>query len=52
MDEEVMRKHIELYVNDFSIDLKATGRQAVQQLHNIYQQQHGMAESRDLFIQG
>ncbi|MEO7312506.1 MAG: 1,4-dihydroxy-6-naphthoate synthase [Chitinophagaceae bacterium] len=29
MDEAVMRRHIDLYVNDFSIDLGAEGRNAV-----------------------
>lgn len=29
MDEDVMKKHIALYVNDFSIDLGETGRRAV-----------------------
>jgi 1,4-dihydroxy-6-naphthoate synthase len=32
MDEEVMKKHIALYVNDFSIDLGETGRGAVELL--------------------
>lgn len=32
MDEEVMKKHIALYVNTFSVDLGDTGRQAVELL--------------------
>ena len=32
MSEEVMYKHIDLYVNDFSIDLGVEGRRAVQTL--------------------
>lgn len=32
MDEEVMKKHIALYVNEFSIDLGITGKKAVQLL--------------------
>ena len=32
MDEEVMKKHIALYVNEFSIDLGKTGREAVELL--------------------
>src|SRR5215203_7086074 len=35
MEEDVMRKHIELYVNDFSIDLKEEGRKAVEQLYLV-----------------
>jgi 1,4-dihydroxy-6-naphthoate synthase len=30
MDEEVRRKHIELYVNEFSVDLGKTGRKAIE----------------------
>ncbi len=32
MDEEVMKKHIALYVNQFSIDLGTTGKNAIQLL--------------------
>ena len=34
MNPEVMRKHIELYVNDYSIDLGEKGRKAVTYLYN------------------
>ncbi len=34
MSEEVMKKHIALYVNDFSIDLGETGINAVKLLFN------------------
>ncbi len=37
MSEEIMRKHIDLYVNDYSKDIGNTGKIAVQQLLNIYQ---------------
>ncbi len=37
MSEEVMRKHIDLYVNNFSIDLGEEGRNSVEKLLNIYQ---------------
>jgi len=37
MSEDVMRKHIELYVNAFSTDLGAEGRNAVLKLLNVYQ---------------
>lgn len=33
MDDAVMMKHIALYVNDFSVDLGAAGRQAVEALY-------------------
>ncbi|RFM34281.1 1,4-dihydroxy-6-naphthoate synthase [Chitinophaga silvisoli] len=32
MEESVMRQHIELYVNDFSLDLGETGRAAIERL--------------------
>ena len=32
MDEEVMQKHINLYVNEFSLDLGIAGRKAVWKL--------------------
>ncbi len=34
MEEEVMRNHIQLYVNDFSIDLGTKGREAITTLYN------------------
>jgi 1,4-dihydroxy-6-naphthoate synthase len=36
MEEEVMRKHIELYVNNYTVDLGNEGRQAVQTFRDIY----------------
>ena len=35
MDEEVMRRHIELYVNRYSIDLGEEGRRAIEQLETV-----------------
>jgi 1,4-dihydroxy-6-naphthoate synthase len=37
MSEEVMRKHINLYVNEYSLDLGMDGKKAIEQLLNIYQ---------------
>jgi 1,4-dihydroxy-6-naphthoate synthase len=50
MEEEVMRKHIELYVNDFSLDLKEAGRKAIEQLHRVYQKQKPSTALPGLFI--
>ncbi|MGC4037062.1 MAG: 1,4-dihydroxy-6-naphthoate synthase [Chitinophagaceae bacterium] len=36
MSEDVMRKHIELYVNDFSLDLGENGRKAIGILHQTF----------------
>lgn len=38
MNEEVMRKHIDLYVNDYSINLGENGKKAVQKLMDVYAQ--------------
>ncbi|HET9056211.1 MAG TPA: 1,4-dihydroxy-6-naphthoate synthase [Chitinophagaceae bacterium] len=41
MNEEVMRKHIELYVNDFSLHCGDTGKKAIEELLLVYQKLHG-----------
>jgi len=38
MEEKVMRQQIELYVNDYSIDLAEEGKEAVRKLLTVYQQ--------------
>ena len=38
MSEAVMRQHIDLYVNDFSVDMGETGKNAIETLVHIYQQ--------------
>lgn len=51
MEEAVMRQHIDLYVNDFSLDLGAGGRMAVQRFIEIYEQgKHVSAGTRDIFV--
>lgn len=40
MSETVMRQHINLYVNNYSIDLEKDGKTAVLKLIEVYQQQH------------
>ncbi|MCF3111484.1 1,4-dihydroxy-6-naphthoate synthase [Niabella sp. CC-SYL272] len=40
MSEEVMRKHIDLYVNDYSLDLGSEGRAAVDTLSEVYSRLH------------
>jgi 1,4-dihydroxy-6-naphthoate synthase len=36
MSEEVMRQHIDLYVNNFSLDLGQEGKAAIASLHEVY----------------
>ena len=38
MSEEVMRQHIDLYVNNYSFDLGIEGRLAIETLHDVYNQ--------------
>jgi 1,4-dihydroxy-6-naphthoate synthase len=45
MDPEVMKKHIDLYVNDYSVDLGAKGRQAVLYMYRSMVGQGRIAES-------
>ena len=41
MSEEVMRKHIDLYVNQYSIALGSEGKSAIKKLMDVYQQTKG-----------
>ena len=36
MSEQVMRQHINLYVNDFTIDMGLTGKEAIAQLEHVW----------------
>ena len=40
MDEAVMRQHIALYVNNFSIELGEAGQAAIQTFHKVYAKSH------------
>lgn len=53
MSEEVMRQHIDLYVNNFSLDLGDDGKLAIETLHNVFLELNNL-ESDDedvLFMQ-
>ena len=52
MEEEVMRKHIDLYVNDYSRDMGNAGRNAIENLQGIFTQIHHIApaEEETLFL--
>lgn len=51
MSEEVMRKHIDLYVNNFSIQLGDEGMQAVHRFLDVYGNMHQLpvAEIKNIF---
>ncbi|MGB5006546.1 MAG: 1,4-dihydroxy-6-naphthoate synthase [Ferruginibacter sp.] len=53
MSESVMRKHIDLYVNDHSLDLGEAGKSAVQKLLTVYQRTYPATHIApgDIFIQ-
>jgi 1,4-dihydroxy-6-naphthoate synthase len=40
LDEAVMRQHVDLYVNDFSLGLGEAGRRAVETLLRVWREQH------------
>jgi len=53
MSEDVMRQHIELYVNNFSIDLGNDGRQAIETLYKVAATQlpvSSVQSSSELFL--
>ena len=50
MSEEVMRKHIDLYVNQYSIELGTIGQNAIQQLISVYQYSHGGENNAQQFF--
>ncbi|HUC83415.1 MAG TPA: 1,4-dihydroxy-6-naphthoate synthase [Flavisolibacter sp.] len=49
MEEEVMRKHIELYVNNYSLNLGSEGKAAIEKLYQVYQQTAGLQHTTSLF---
>jgi len=53
MEELVMRQHIDLYVNNFSISLGDDGKQAVKKLLSVYEQQHpgSLKDHHHLFVE-
>jgi 1,4-dihydroxy-6-naphthoate synthase len=36
MEENVMRQHIDLYVNDYSLDLGKDGKDAIKTLYEVF----------------
>jgi 1,4-dihydroxy-6-naphthoate synthase len=46
MSEDIIRKHIDLYVNDFSLNIGANGKTAVRKLLIVFKQDFG----DDIFV--
>ncbi len=54
MSEEVMRKHIDLYVNNYSLELQEKGKQAVSTLLNVFKNMHpdaALLEEKEVFVE-
>lgn len=47
MSEEVMRKHIDLYVNNYSLNLGEEGKKAIITLYNTFLSMNNMASSKN-----
>ena len=41
IDEKVMEQHIELYVNDYSLDFGRKGKEAIEALYGVYKKMEG-----------
>ena len=51
MSEDVMRKHIDLYVNDYSIDLGEMGKNAVKKIIAVYNEVNGLQrKAENIFL--
>jgi len=51
MNEEIMQKHIDLYVNDYSLDLGEKGKSAIKKLYQDAEKINGFPNvSEDIFI--
>jgi len=50
MQEAVMRQHIDLYVNDYSIDLGDEGRKAVKMMSKYMLQERGIEIKENIFV--
>lgn len=47
LSENVMRQHIELYVNNYSLELGDDGREAIRLLHETFLTLHGMEKDEE-----
>lgn len=52
MSEDVMRQHIDLYVNNYSLDLGEEGKLAIENLHQVFQEINNQEseEEESLFL--
>ncbi len=50
MSEDVMRKHIDLYVNNYSLELGENGKSAIKRLHQVYMEVNNLKTSDDAVL--
>jgi 1,4-dihydroxy-6-naphthoate synthase len=50
MEEEVMRKHIDLYVNESSLDLGQQGKAAIEKLFEVYNELNGSSGDKSMLF--
>ena len=51
MEEEVMKKHIDLYVNNYSLSLEKDGKAAVLKMLEVFNNVNGLqAENKEIFL--
>ena len=52
MEENVMRQHIDLYVNNYSVNIGKDGREAVNEFLHIYERNNPVSSiGHDVFVQ-
>ncbi len=53
MKEDILRKHIDLYVNDFSLDLGEKGKTAIEEFLSNYQSINSISKKsgESIFLQ-
>jgi 1,4-dihydroxy-6-naphthoate synthase len=47
MSEDVMRQHIDLYVNNYSIDLGSDGKQAITTLFSVFKEVNNITDDNN-----
>lgn len=50
MEEQVMRQHIDLYVNEFSLDLGETGKHSIRKMMQVAQISSPVAADEDIYV--
>jgi 1,4-dihydroxy-6-naphthoate synthase len=54
MSEDVMKQHIDLYVNEFSLNLGKAGKQSITRLLDVYHELAGSNSNttKEIFLAG